>query len=368
MSDFDGDLLFTTSNKNIIKGRTGGKPITYEKRIAEKEILDESNFYKTDMLAMNSKVGYVTNITSTYHCMLEDFKNSPKEYEEIQKRLKILRQLQGEVIDSAKNGGVMKSVPQEWVKYSHIDENLDEQEKERLKFNNSLIVEKRPKFMIWLYSHYQREYKRKMFDYDEWSADFGYFVFFDLLKKEKDGNLSVEEQRVIKSYRRWFPYISNNSTMNKVEKYLLENLKFRKKKVQGDFNPEVYYLPTKYINKTLIPDIEKIHTKYMSLKKQTHGEADSSSKIELLSSALKNDLYLLSIDVNELLDTLVYYIYEYKKVPSDFLWNLFGDEVVFRLEEKFQRKIVFPIKDKDGDFEYLWSRYKFKEVSLDEIE
>lgn len=99
LSDFDGDIIFSSDNKIMLNNTFGGNPITYQKRPTEKKYIDTKDLYKADLLSFDSKIGYITNSSSTLWCMLYNYEKGSKEYNTIMHRLKECRVAQGNEID-----------------------------------------------------------------------------------------------------------------------------------------------------------------------------------------------------------------------------------------------------------------------------
>lgn len=96
---YDGDLVFTTDNKVMIDNAFGGNPITYQKKPTEKKYIDTKDLYKADLLSFDSKIGYITNCSTTLYSMLPLYEKNTKEHDTIMHRLKECRVLQGNEID-----------------------------------------------------------------------------------------------------------------------------------------------------------------------------------------------------------------------------------------------------------------------------
>ena len=108
------------------------------------------------MNGFNTKVGFLTNLSTTMYAMLPMFEENSKEYNEIIRRLKQCRKEQGAIIDATK-GLVIRSIPSHWTNWTKITEDMSEEEREIAEFNNRIIVSKRPKFMVDVYSNYSKE-------------------------------------------------------------------------------------------------------------------------------------------------------------------------------------------------------------------
>lgn len=96
---FDFDILLTTNNKQIIDGAFGGLPITYDKHPIKKVKINKKELYKFDKRAFDTRIGFITNISTSLYTMLNNFDKNSKEYKKIIERLKILRKCQGNEID-----------------------------------------------------------------------------------------------------------------------------------------------------------------------------------------------------------------------------------------------------------------------------
>ena len=96
---YDGDLVFTTDNKVMTDNAFGGNPITYQKKPTEKKYIDTKDLYKADLLSFDSKIGYITNCSTTLYSMLSLFEKGSTEYNTIIHRLKECRVAQGNEID-----------------------------------------------------------------------------------------------------------------------------------------------------------------------------------------------------------------------------------------------------------------------------
>lgn len=91
---FDGDIIFTTDNSIIKNNALCGNPITYQKKPTEKKYIKTKDLYKADLLSFDSKIGYITNCSTTLYSMLPLYEKDSKEYNEIIRRLKVCRKEQ----------------------------------------------------------------------------------------------------------------------------------------------------------------------------------------------------------------------------------------------------------------------------------
>lgn len=89
----------TTNNQIMIDNVIIGNPITYEKKSTKKKIINKKQLFKADLLSFDTKIGYITNCSTTLYSMLPLFEKDSKEHNEILYRLKLCRKEQGNAID-----------------------------------------------------------------------------------------------------------------------------------------------------------------------------------------------------------------------------------------------------------------------------
>src|SRR5690606_34351740 len=102
-SDWDGDIVFTTDNEVVLNSIIPNlNAITYDKASAKSQRLNGTNILATDLRSFNSKIGTITNYSTSFISMLANFKPESDEYKEILDRIKLLRRYIGDSIDQAK--------------------------------------------------------------------------------------------------------------------------------------------------------------------------------------------------------------------------------------------------------------------------
>ncbi len=364
MSDEDGDLIFTTDNPIIIRGRQGGNPISYNKRSTPKNVVKDDDLWKTDILSFNSKVGFITNVSSTCHAMLSEYDFGSPEYNELQRRLKVFRLLQGESIDFAKNGGVTRNIPTEWVKYQKKTDEMTQEEKDQIDFNNKLVADKRPRFFRHLYRHYNRQYQ------DELRR-------MDMMSREKNREPFVigGDAELDKYYKKYSGFISNNSVMNRIEEYMLKSVGDAKKLALAESRKFDYNI---FFRKNYKTPKEKdlsyageLNQRYWTFRKSIYGKNHDlgdnlTESIQEFSKQLRKAIIFEGHDEEDVFESLVVYLYVQKRTRrTDILWDSFSDIILERLKERTSYFII-PKIDRNGEVEYLYERYTFVKRSLNE--
>ena len=65
----------------------------------------------------------------------------------------------------------------------------------------------------------------------------------------------------------------------------------------------------------------------------------------------------------------IYVDYFYETCPKsnkDILWKYFGKNIVKNIIENTKEPIMFPLKDEEGQIEYLGETYSLKEIKINE--
>jgi len=360
---FDGDIIFSTSDSIVIKGIQGGNPISYDKPKAKKFLISNQSLFESDGFSFGSKIGFITNISSTFHAMLSDFETDSPEYMEIKKRLKLLRMYQGFEIDSAKLGGYKKPIPATWTKWQKTEDDMSDDEKARIKFDNSLLADKRPTFFRHLYSHYQANYRKKHLEREFWARQ--YNKSFEELSNTH--GLSKDEEEGVDYYNRRFPYIENNSVMAIVERYCYNEIKenqVKLKKEKFDYN---LILKKRQSNFLWVDEYYKLYKYLRSISKFDSEEFSPNTNVEKV--VRERVFEEVSSDIDYILDCVVLYFYEYRKLrETDFVWNVFGKDLIYRLLESKEYYEIPKRDDETPEYEYLWSGYTLEQVPLEKNE
>jgi hypothetical protein len=355
----------------MIKGRVEGLPIIYDSQKTEKSVVDlrdDKKQVEGQLSGHNSKVGFATNISSSLYCMLEEFPRGSKEQDVILKRLKIGRVIQGEIIDGVK-GLKVPPFRNHWTKYTKITSDMSPEEIEKWKFNNKILCEKRPSFFRFLYPHYMTRYNKELKKYNIYSH-LTYGVSFDDLCKNK--NRTEEQSRLLDYYKHMSFFIENNSTVNKISRYMRTNLglidKYSTKLSQG-FDYSVLINKNNVLNPYNIAKMKTYLQEYKAFKKgMRHDLKSSHVNLDAFISYLQKECAVnISSNESELADYAVEVTYGGEISMAEFAWRVFGSGILENIMVNSSGTITIPVEDPAGDIEYLWNKYSLKEFSLEKI-
>ena len=368
-SDFDGDICMSTDNVYFLKGAKRDElPIMYDKEAVPTQKITLPNQVRCDVKGLDTKVGQITNYSTSMLAMLPLFRGEKQQEqkEEIETRLKLLRELQGAEIDKIK-GTTPPNFPKSWRHWVKINKDDDDITKaEKYKYN-SMVVKKKPYFFIYLYNTLMNEYKAYEKNFNSISlTHFGVPIKVLLRKKEHtDG-----EMNLIRKYRKYSPVLETDCIMNILCKEI-ENVEFDIK-----YKPNcVSFLPNfadrSKINNDKLEDLTEIYKEYKAQRKYKGIEAmvdNEGIQDDDMNEILKNILYAnkdeykdkmleLFTSSQELFNHLIV-MCENHNWSYDCIWDIIGDDIVDIIPYG-KTKVV--IEDENG-FEYLGHHYSLEEV------
>lgn len=97
-----GDIVCTTSNKYFVNNCYGGNPVLGEHASPKKTKITSRklrSLYKFDGKAFNTKIGFITNCSTTMYEMLKKYTPGSVEYNTLMDRLKLCCHFQALQID-----------------------------------------------------------------------------------------------------------------------------------------------------------------------------------------------------------------------------------------------------------------------------
>jgi len=370
---YDGDIVCLTNQKEVIDGAYGGLPVMYETKKADKCKIIESELYKFDMNGFNTKVGFLTNLSTTMYAMLPMFDENSKEYKEIIRRLKQCRREQGAIIDATK-GLVIRPIPSHWTNWTKITDSMTEEEKETANFNNSILISKRPMFMTNLYSSYSKEYRKYYSNYDTLSQA-RFCIFLEDLLDMGENSLNDKQKEFISQFYRFTPLLDTDCVTNNISKYMqkkVKEIKQNSKHKNIESNIKILKSPDFEIDKVKLDKLYTIYKKYKSGKrnfdsiKEDNGE-NRYKTLEQYCKSIRQEALLISSNICELASLAVTICYElHTSDNKSFAWMVFGDGLIENIISNRQDKLKVPFLDKGGDITYLGEKYIKKQIVMGE--
>lgn len=269
-------------------------------------------------------------------------------------------------------GLIVKPYPEHWTKWMNPDKPNEKFTKEEIEFNNSILIEKRPYFMKHLYLSYKAQYKDHYDTYDYFcNRKYGIHMN-ELLNLE---NKTEEQQKLVDNYNKYNPLLETDCVMNNICRYMekqIKEVKINANKVSPDYVFDSLFNKNIEITQQQIDEMEKVYRKYKKQKSTSNNIKNDERGVqqEMLSSSddnLKNiNLDYISEDIQVLANLAVYVNYKlYPKAPKSFCWDLFGRGMILNLYDNSNHKFTIPLRDENGDIDYMYKKYKNKEVKIE---
>ena len=393
-SDYDGDIVMTTDNPYFLKGSNKNhNVITYEKGLAKTEKMTVSNITKTVMKGFGTGVGGFSNTATCLYAMAAIF-NKPgheDQYNEIMRRIKLLREIVGQEIDRIK-GADKPSLPSSWKKYEPILETDSQEVKTEKMRRNAMVISKKPYFFRYLYPELNQRFKQFEASYNQVSRDMFGIKFKKLLKMEEK---TPEQTNLVRKYQKYSPLITSDCTMNRLCREF-ENVDFDIQFAKDPSTPTnkkqvVSKLPTfvswykdmpqedYQAHHKVIKDLYKAYTARRQIKFITELFSDSASSAYLdkeeflerrtgLFDQLVESLQIRLDESGICKEEFLYHCHilssEYASFNWGFAWDILDDAL---LELIPQGKSFAPVHDPNGRV-YLGETYALKEITkTDEI-
>ncbi|MER2060749.1 MAG: hypothetical protein ABTA16_18185, partial [Niallia sp.] len=333
-SDFDYDILATTSNVDIINGvYTDELPVAYIPPKSDKKIVTDKDLFKSDLFSFGSIIGSITNKSTSAYALLPLLDEKSKEYEVTMNRIKMSTKLQSAQIDKAKIGKQVKGIPRPWLKYEKVTNEDTVDEKNRKAFNNRVLLDKHPYFFIYLYKGTRNKYKNHVNSYNITSLQRFGMELHDLIKVDRK---TPEQHKFIKQFERYSPVIDSDCVMNNLCKYI-ESVDFGIKnilKIHEDNNTHKLMQSESFVvDVNKLDEIKKLHKDYRrtinqlaSLNSQSDkNKYDENKHGKVLGQyeVFKDNLFNICSNEVEITDYLVHLFYIDSPIANkDLLWNV----------------------------------------------
>lgn len=375
--DFDGDTLLTTDNATILNGIIKTKAIVCVQDNTEKIIPMEEDLILSNKNGFGDEIGSVTNkITSMFTVKAQYEKESP-EYQELEQRIMWGQHYQQMAIDKIK-GVVGASIPKEWYSYyANMSDKEDTKEgKLKKKFNISVLADKKPYFMSYIYPHEMKGYNQYMKDVNRNSlVRFGKDI--DGLLKKK--NRTKDENTFIKYYNIKKPLNTYPCLMNKVcfkVEQETDGLLSESKLNSGSFdasilkNGSVEYTKSSYRRIKELHDLYKHETqKYMVRSSDIrYGDpVTAENRRMVFANNFKSKALELCNNEDELCNIVIDLCYTTNE-SKQFAWDLCGETIISNLLRRSNGSMTYPIMDDDGDMEFGGMRFSMETVYVNKGE
>ena len=382
--DYDGDIVFTTSNPIINNGIFNDLPTIFCEGKSSSKIAnpEREDFIKAIKDGFGNKVGSVTNFGSSCYDKISLFEKDSKEYKEIDYRIMCIQYLQQECIDSAKNGLPPRPIPSFWnnAKCKELNiwedeengvlKNLSDEEFEFIEFNKRILTDKKPYYFRYIYQESDRQYRGFIKEMEEKALKLFGKSLSEIMNEENKSNAEIE---FIDKYNRLIPLSDNpciiNKIANKVENEFNKTSKYNRRCKDFDYSIYQYSDVEEKASRKQIEAIKELYEEYKiinAIKKNNlaSNKDEGLSNTTLIIEQLSMEVREIIINEKVLVNTLIELAYAKSKITPSFVWMLIGDLILSCMLSKTEGKISFPKRDENGDIDFGGEKFKMETIVI----
>lgn len=329
--DWDGDILYSTDNKVLLKKHIELPAIQCVQRNTEKVVPTEEDIIKSNRNGMGNKVGQITNRVTAMKEVQSRFPKDSKEWEIMDYRMACGQLYQQNELDKIK-GIDFKPMPKSW--YSINDCHTEEEKK--------LCADKKPYFFIYIYDYVKSDYEKYIKQNNNKCLRRFNMSYEELLEKK---DKTEEEEKFIYWYNKKMPIGFGDCAMNKICWYIEKEFEGHKLNIKhnSDFDYNVLKVNRRCTEKhrqelfQLMEEyIEQIrqYKNYKSKNKKSHtsDREENFKNREYIKKIFHKKAQEICPNDDERLNIILDMCYGCKN-NRQFCWDVIGDLVIKRLEE-----------------------------------
>ena len=356
--DFDGDLVMLTDNKVLVNKLQPLPALMCAQRRATKRVPTEDDFIRSNIESFGNDIGQTTNwITSMFEVRAR-FEKGSAEYDTLSYRIRCGQLYQQNAIDKAK-GIVCKPMPRLW--YDRHAANKSEGD---AKFQRSIVADKKPYFMRYIYPMLSKQYNTYIKNTDK-NALREFQMTVAELKSIPKSDLTERQEEFLKYYDFRLPVGVNPCVMNKIcwrfEDEFDGHIGKHNSAIKFDYSimrSEDEYA-TKQFNsiKRLYDDYNKRLVNYAIFADYERiDDCDSFATLSVMNDEFRKECYKICPNASMLCNIILDICYT-RSSTKRFAWNMCGSEIIHNLLIKNDNKISYPTLDCDGDIEFCGNKF-----------
>lgn len=363
--DKDGDLVLLTDNKVLVDNYRPLPTIMCAQRNATKVEITEDLLIQSNIDSFGDDIGKTTNWITTMFDVQSQFPEDSKEYEVLSYRIMCGQLYQQNAIDKAK-GIIAKPMPKDWYDRSanRITDELSDEEVERRMFNLSILADKKPYFMRYIYPNLMNQYNTYIKNTDKKCMREFRQTIEELMEKNPD-ELTEAEAEFMNYYIQRMPVGMHPCVMNKIcrrfeeefDNYFLKNIS------EEEFDYCIMKSGQEYTT-TQYNSIAKLYEQYTKRlqeymqfsKRERIDEDESATKRSLMINDFRVECERACSNASQLCDIILDLCYR-RSGSKQFCWDICSKEIIDNLLHNNGNIIYFPVQDEDGDIEFCGKKF-----------
>ena len=356
--DFDGDLVMLTDNKVLVNKLQPLPALMCAQRRATKRVPTEEDFIRSNIESFGNDIGQTTNWITSMFEVRANFEKGSEEYDILSYRIRCGQLYQQNAIDKAK-GIVCKPMPRLW--YDRHAANKSEGD---AKFQRSIVADKKPYFMRYIYPMLSKQYNTYIKNTDK-NALREFQMTVAELKAIPENDLTERQAEFLKYYKYRMPVGMNACVMNKIcwrfEDEFDGHIGKHNSAIKFDYSimrSEEEYTTKQYNSiKRLYEDYNKRLVNYAIFADYERiDDCDSFATLSVMNDEFRKECYKICPNASMLCNIILDICYT-RSSTKRFAWNMCGSEIIHNLLIKNDNKISYPTLDSDGDIEFCGNKF-----------
>lgn len=353
--DFDGDLLFTTNNAQLMRRQKNLPALNCIQTKASKKVVEEADVVAANKAGFGSKIGSITNKITAMTSLMANYEHGSKEYETLRYRTQCGQALQQREIDKAK-GILPIPMPKEWYDYAVNIVKSDDSDEiiAQKEFNRAICAHKKPYFFMYNYDFERIKYNKFLEEVNSKTISL-YGKTFDEMVNSTD--LDDESRKFINYCEKKCPIDMSPSTMNRIcwaveKEFRNENFDFPDSSFDYtiykscDFVEDQSYYDIKQLCDKYIDNVRELNRKRVC--NEDERKLLSDDKKQLLET-FKDDISMVCPNETVLCDTLLDMCY-LGSLPKNIVWDVCGDIIVQNMLKKNDYMMTYPERSENAEF------------------
>ena len=367
-ADKDGDLLFTTNNRVLVENWRPTPAIMCMQRNVEKIDVTEDDLIQSNINGFGDDIGKITNRVTSMFDVQAQFPPDSEEYKTLDYRIMCGQLYQQDAIDKIK-GIVAKPMPKEWYDRAtnRITETDSEEDIRRKEFNLSIIADKKPYFMRYIYPDLMSQYNTYTKNANKKCIREFRLTIDELLEKDQSERTD-EENEFLDFYDMRMPVGNNDCVMNRICRRFEEEFDayFTHNKIKEEFDHSfmksgVEYSPSQYYSVSRLYDqYQQKLRDFMQLSKSVRVDEDeAATRHSVMIRDFRIDCWKVCSNASMMCDIILDLCYS-KSGSKQFCWDICGEEIIDNLLSHNGNAITYPVQNENGDITYNGKKFSFE--------
>ncbi len=367
-ADFDGDLAMLTDNPVLVRKHEAQPTLMCVQRKAEKKIPTEEDTIRSNIDSFGNDIGRTTNWITSMFEVRSHFSEKSEEYRVLDYRIKCGQLFQQNSIDKAK-GIICKPMPREWHDRHAA---LDISDLEERTFSRSIVADRKPYFMRYIYPDLAKQYQRYIQNTERNALrEFGRTVS-DLMSAPYS-SLSDREKEFLHYYELRMPVGTGNCVMNTICRKFEDTFDGYLGVASANtiFDYSIYKSDAAYTQRQYNA-VRNLFSEYNNRIKNFKiasysgavGNDERVDRIEYMKDELRRECYAACSNEKALCNIVLDICYS-KATTRKFAWDMCADIIINNLMEQNGMTIRFPTRCTDGDIVYCGERFAMTQITME---